>query len=170
MTGRAAGEDREMRVYQSAVAALFAVALSGCSMTASPADGLSFQAPPGWQSSPGIMGFMQFWRSPSDDREVLMLFKSPKPLKAEDIFSDAQLKDTVRNATVEQRSAIEICGHQPATFVQARGSTSRGGIEFVDAVLTTLRGSSYLAMYVRPISRPTNPMAEAALRELCTKP
>jgi hypothetical protein len=112
---------------------------------------------------------MQFWRSPSDDREILMLIKSPKPLKADDIFSDARLKDTLKNATVERRASIVICGTQPATYVQARGSSSHGGDDFVDLVLTTLRGNSYLAMYVRPISSPTNPSAEAALRELCTK-
>lgn len=169
MTGRTAGEDREMRLGKSAVAALFAFALAACNMTASPADGLAFQAPSGWQSSPGIMGFMQFWRSPSDDREVLMLIKSPKPLKPDDVFSDARLKDTLKNVTVEGRSSIVICGHQPATYVQARGSSSHGGDEFVDLVLTTLNGNSYLAMYVRPIAMPTNPMAAAALREVCTK-
>jgi hypothetical protein len=115
------------------------------------------------------MGFMQFWHPPSDDRQVLMLFKSPKPLKADDVFSDARLKGTLKNVTVEGRSSIVICGHQPATYVQARGTSSRGGDEFVDLVLTTVSGSSYLAMYVRPISTPTNPMAESALRELCTK-
>ena len=40
-----------------------------------------FKAPPGWQASPGIMGFMQFWRPPDNDNEVLMLFKSPKPIE-----------------------------------------------------------------------------------------
>ena len=169
MTGRTAGEDREMRLGKSGAIALFAFALGGCSMTASPADGLAFQAPSGWQSSPGIMGFMQFWRAPSNDREVLMLIKSPKPLKADDVFSDARLKDTLKDVTVERRSSIEICDRQPATYVQARGSSSRGGDEFVDLVLTTLNGNSYLAMYVRPIATPTNPMAAAALRELCTK-
>lgn len=136
-------------------------------MTASPADGLQFRAPEGWQPSPGIMGFMQFWKSPSNDREVLMLFKSPKPLRPNDVFSDARLNDTLKGATIESRVPIEICGHQPATLFRARGSSSQGGDEQVDIVITTIRGAGYLAMYVRPLNAPANPKAAAALREVC---
>ena len=49
--------------------------------TASPS-----RRPPAGSSSPGIMGFMQFWRPPSNEREVLMLFKSPTPLETHDVF------------------------------------------------------------------------------------
>src|SRR5580704_17965331 len=141
MTGRTAGEDREMRLGKSGIVALFAFALGGCSMTASPADGLAFQAPSGWQSSPGIMGFMQFWRAPSDDREVLMLFKSPKALVAGDVFSSANMQGTLKNVTVQRRRATKICGDQPAVYLQARGSSAKGGDSTVDMVITTVHGT-----------------------------
>jgi hypothetical protein len=158
-----------MRLSNGVAAAFLAVATIGCGLTASPTDGLQFQPPSGWESSPGIMGFMQFWKSPSNDREVLMLFRSPKPLKPSDVFSDARLNDTLKGATIESRSNIEICGHQPATYFRARGSSSRGGEELVEIVITSLRGAGYLAMYVRPLNAPGNPSALAALREVCAK-
>jgi hypothetical protein len=159
-----------MNVVKCVAAALLAIAPVGCALNASPADGLQFQAPAGWQSSPGIMGFMQFWKSPSDDRELLMLFRSPKPLKPSDVLSDARLNDTLKGATVESQTGIQICGRQPATLFRARGSSSRGGEEQVDILITTLHGAGYLAMYVRPLNAPSNPAAMAALREVCAKP
>ena len=110
-----------MRSFKSGILALITLAASGCAWSASPADGLRFQAPAGWRSSPGIMGFMQFWRPPGDDQEVLMLFKSPKPLQPRDVFSTTELQDTLKHATIERRQTIEICGAQPATYVEARG-------------------------------------------------
>lgn len=156
-------------MIEFAAVALAALAASGCALSASPADGLNFKAPAGWRSSPGIMGFMQFWRPPADDREVLMLFKSPKPLQPSDVFSNAQLHDTLKNVTIERRNSIEICGHQPATYVQALGSSDRHGDERVDMVMTNTAGSGYFAMYVRPLQTTPNPSAQAALRELCAK-
>jgi hypothetical protein len=146
------------------------VTASGCGFGSSPANGLQFHPPAGWRSSPGFMGFIQFWRPPTDDREVLMLFKSPKQLQPSDIFSDARLHDTLKNVTVERRSSILICGNQPARYVEARGSSARGEQDRVDMVMTNAAGSTYFAMYVRPVTSPTNPMAEAALQELCAKP
>jgi hypothetical protein len=145
------------------------LALAGCSLGASPADGLTFKPPAGWSSSPGIMGFMQFWRPPSNDREVLMLFKSPTPLKPSDVFNNSQVNSSLRNIAIERKTAITICGKQPAALFVAHG-TSRGGNERVEMVLTNAVGSSYLAMYVRPVQGPSNPSAEAALTELCAKP
>lgn len=115
------------------------------------------------------MGFMQFWQSPSNDREVLMLFRSPKPVSANDVFSPANMRDTMRDVTVTRRSAIEICGNQPATYVQGHGYSPKRGDANVDLVITTTGGASYFALYARPITDPPNPMAEAALRELCPK-
>jgi hypothetical protein len=161
-----------MRFFKSRIAAICcigALAPMGCSFTASPAEGLQFQAPPGWQSSPGIMGFMQFWRSPSSDREILMLFKSPKPLATNEVFSNAQMQDSLKNVQIQSRRTIQICGNQPAAYVQARGSSAKGGDESVDMVMTTTHGTSYFAMYVRPIGAQPNPAAELALRELCPK-
>jgi len=158
-----------MRLLRSGIVALLALLAAGCSLNASPADGLQFKAPPQWQSSPGIMGFMQFWRPPSSEREVLMLFKSPKPLKPSDVFTNSQVNDALKDVVIERRSAILICGRQPATYIEARGSSSHGGDERVQMVLTSAAGSSYLALYVRPIAALPNPAAAAALRELCPK-
>jgi len=39
----------------------------------------------------GDLGYMQFWRPPIDDREVLLLFKSPRPMQTNDILLELQL-------------------------------------------------------------------------------
>jgi hypothetical protein len=115
------------------------------------------------------MGFMQFWRSPTNDQELLMLFRSPKPLPAGDIFSNSQMQQTLKDVVVTRRSRIEICGDQPATYIEARGSSAKGGDEYIEMVMTNARGTSYFAMYVRPITSRPNAQAASALRELCVK-
>ena len=146
-----------------------AVALSGCGFKSSPADDLQFRPPAGWQSSPGFLGFMQFWRAPGNDREVLMLFRSPKELQPNEVFSDARLQTTLKDATIERRRSILICGNQPARYVEARGYSSRSGESRIEMVMSNVAGGTYFAMYVRPIASDPNPMAEAAVRELCPK-
>ncbi len=146
-----------------------ALALAACAFNASPAQGLRFQPPPGWQSSPGIMGFMQFWRTP-DDREALILFKSPTPITANDVFSNDRMQDTLKDMQIEQRRAIQICGNQPATYIRGRGTSPKRGDEDVEMVMTTVHNTSYFALYVRPIGAAPNFAAQTALRELCSKP
>lgn len=158
-----------MNLRRSIAAAVgCALALAGCGITASPADGLRFQPPPGWQSSPGIMGFMQFWRT-ADEREALILFKSPRPITANDILSNDRMKDTLQGLQIEQRHAIQICGNQPATYVRGRGTSPKRGDEDAEMVIATVDGASYFALYVRPIGAKPNFAAQAALRELCAK-
>jgi hypothetical protein len=152
-----------------ALAAMLAVAVGGCGLQASPADGLRFEAPKGWRASPGILGYMQFWRPPIDDREVLLLFKSPRPMQTNDIFSNSNLQDTMKDVTIVTQQTIKICGTQPAKYVQARGSSSQGGPIDIETVATIIEGSSYFAVYVRPIAVRPNPIALAALREVCPK-
>ncbi len=98
-----------------------------------------------------------------------MLFKSPKPLQPRDVFSTTELQDTLKHATVERRQTIEICGAQPATYVEARGSGRRGD-DRIEMVMTSTGGKSYFAMYLRPLEAAPNSMAQAALRQLCAKP
>ncbi len=150
-------------------AAFAALLCSACNFQSSPAEGLRFAAPPGWKPSPGILGFMQFWRSPNGDDELLMLFKSPEKLTAKDIFSNPQLHDELQGESVERREPIKICGGQPATYVEGRGTT-RGRPSQVSIVLTDVAGTSYLAVYARPVEVSPNPAALAALREVCPKP
>jgi hypothetical protein len=153
-----------------AAVAFLVLALTGCGFQSSPAQGLNFTAPPGWKASPGVLGFMQFWRAPVSNGEFLMLFRSPKHLTADDIFSDRGMKDTLQDASIVRKERIAICGGQPATYVEARGSSEKGRTDRVDLVLSDVSGSSYIAMYVRPLVAPPNPLAMASLRELCAKP
>jgi hypothetical protein len=158
--------------FTSAARALIAGALfaaSGCGLTSSPAGDLRFKPPEGWRPSPSILGFMQYWRSPANDGEVLMLFRSPKPLRPEDFFSDQRLRTTVQNVSVERRENIVICDRQPATRVEARGSSSGNREAQLEMVATNAAGNTYFAMYVRPVAVAPNAMAEAALVELCPK-
>jgi hypothetical protein len=151
------------------IATLFALLLAGCGLTSSPADNLTFQAPVGWQASPGILGYMQFWKPPSGASEMLFLFKSPKPIDTKQAFSDAKLGDE----NVEQQQQIKICGNQPAMFVKAKGtSTASGGSvqSEVQMTISTVGGNSYFAMYVYPANGRPNEQATAALRQLCAKP
>jgi len=152
-----------------ALVAMLAVTVGGCGLQASPADGLRFDAPSGWRASPGILGYMQFWRPPTDDREVLLLFKSPRPMQANDIFSNSNLQDTMKDVTIVTQQTIKICGTQPAKYVQARGSSSQGGPIDIETVATIIGGSTYFAVYIRPIAIRPNSLALAALREVCLK-
>jgi hypothetical protein len=149
--------------------AFLILAQTGCGFQSSPAQGLNFTAPSDWKASPGVLGFMQFWRAPANNGEFLMLFHSPKKLSADDIFSSDRMKDTLQDASIVRRQPITICDKQPATYVEARGSSEKGRQDRVDLVLSDVAGASYIAMYVRPVDAPPNPLALASLRELCAK-
>jgi len=146
-----------------------AVSLSGCGLTSSPADDLTFAAPSGWQSSPGIMGFMQFWTPSSKSEEVLMLFRSPKQIDREQILQSGKLKDV----QFSQQHQINICGNQTAMFLKgsAESSTDNGPSKPHNLEMTIANAGSatYFAMYVYPLDRSPNAQAESALRELCVK-
>jgi hypothetical protein len=147
-----------------------AVLLSACGFTSNPAEGLQFQAPAGWKSSPGIMGFMQFWRPATDDGELLMLVKSPKPLQAKEVFSNSQLHGTLKDVTIQELRTIQICGNQSATYLEAQGESERQGRDQVEMIMTSTGGNTYMAMYVRPMGSAPNAAAAAAVRQLCPKP
>lgn len=151
------------------LAAFSAAALAGCAFASSPADDLQFKAPAGWQSSPGIMGFMQFWRPAGSDQEVLMLFKSPKPLRPGEVFTSSDLQGSVKNVKLERTQTISICNGQPATLFQAEGTSSKGVDDRVDMVMSDTGGKTYFALYVRPAAGQSNAEALSALRELCAK-
>jgi hypothetical protein len=148
---------------------LCAMLLSGCGLTSSPADGLTFTAPYGWQASPGIMGFMQFWKPPARSDEVLMLFRSPKQINPDEVLTSAKLKDT----RIESKQDIKICGNKPAVYFTGAGTSSSANNASTEAqmrmVMTNANGASYFAMYVYPIGTQPNGEALAALRELCPK-
>jgi hypothetical protein len=151
----------------SALAA--ALLLAGCGLTSSPADGLAFTAPAGWQASPGIMGFAQFWKPESDSDEVLMLFRSPRQLDREQIFSNGKIED----AQIEQQHEITICGNQRALYLKGQAKSSVDNHPSkphnIELTTTNANGATYFAMYVYPLGHAPNAQAEGALRELCVK-
>ena len=98
-----------------------------------------------------------------------MLLRSPKRLTSEDVYSSANMQGGFKNVTVLRKQQMQICGNQSALFVEGR-ATSRNDTESnVDIVITDVAGTSYMAMYLRPIDEPANQQAEAALHELCAK-
>lgn len=116
-----------------------------------------------------MLGYVQFWRPPSGVREVLMLFKSPKTLTADDLYSDANMQGAFKSVTVLRKQNVQLCGNQPAVAVRGVAISRNDTESKVEMVLATVRGTSYMAMYVRPIEAPANRQAEAALHELCAK-
>jgi hypothetical protein len=152
-----------MKRLVSITVAAAALLSAGCGLTSSPAENITFAAPKSWSSSPGIGGFMQFWRSPRDG-EVLMLYRSPKPINTSDVFQSANLKD----AQIESRKDLKICDNQPAQeFTLRAKSESNGTSRDIDAttVMTTTGG----ATYVHRTDTPADPSATAAISELCPK-
>ena len=149
--------------------AVFAVLLSGCGFTSSPADGLTFTAPSGWQASPGILGFMQFWTPGSHSSEVLMLFRSPKEIDRAEVFQSGKLQ----NAQIEQQRQITMCGNQQATYFKGTADSSTDNQPSkphnLEMTMTNANGATYFAMYVYPLDHRPNAQAESALRALCVK-
>ena len=154
---------------RSASIVLASLLLAGCGLTNSPADGLTFTAPPGWHASPGIMGFMQFWTSPSPSDEVLMLFRSPKELDRSQVFESGKLKD----AKIDRQTEIQICGNQPATYIKGTAESSTNNQPStphnIEVTTTNANGTTYFAMYVYPLNARPDAQAESALHELCVK-
>lgn len=154
-----------------ALVTTLAAVLAGCGLQSSPADALRFQAPPGWKPSPGILGFMQFWRSPDNDHEILMLFRSPTPLQPNEFLNRQDLHGDLKNASITAQRSVRICnGSQSALYIEAVGTSSANGREVeMDSMMSNVGGSTYFAMYARPRDSAPNPMAVAALQELCAK-
>ncbi|HZY99261.1 MAG TPA: hypothetical protein VFE36_06785 [Candidatus Baltobacteraceae bacterium] len=143
--------------------------LSGCGLTSSPADDLTFTAPTAWHSSPGIMGFMQFWTPSEKSEEVLMLFRSPKQIDREQILENGKLKDV----KFSQEHQITICGNEPAMFFKGSAESSTGNQpskpHSLEMTIANAGSATYFAMYVYPLDGHPNAQAESALRELCVK-
>lgn len=157
------------RFLSITVACTALLAVTGCGFTSSPADNITFKPPAGWQGSPGIMGFMQLWKAPGRNDEVLMLIRSPRQIQINDVMNSANVKD----AKIEALQHVTICGSQAAEFVKAQGTpqsvTSKGQNSNVEMMMSNAAGATYMAMYVYPIGGLPNSQATASLRELCAK-
>ena len=157
------------RFFSVSVACAALLVASGCGFTSSPADNLTFKAPPGWQASPGIMGFMQFWKAPGSGDEVLMLLRSPKRIPTNDVMTTANVKD----AKIESTQQVTICNGQSAEYVKAQGTaqnlTTKSSNSNLEMIISDANGTTYMAMYLYPLGAAPNAQATAALRELCAK-
>ena len=140
--------------------------LAACSgLTKSPAEGLTFKAPDGWTSTPGIMGIMQLWASPGTSKEVLMLFHAPSDWKSDQALDSANVKD----AQIQEQRTITICGNQSAQYLKMRATSTRGdGDQNVQMISSKGKDGTYLALYIYPIAATPDPQAQAAIYELCS--
>jgi hypothetical protein len=154
-----------LRYGRAASALLGALAIAACSsITKSPAEGLTFTAPDGWKSSPGIMGMMQFWASP-DKKQVLMLFKVPADFKVDQAYSSADVKD----AHVESQRSLKLCGNLTGQYIKAIATSSRTGDDN-NLEMVVVKGDApetYMSMYVYPIGMQPDKTADAAIYQLC---
>jgi len=98
-----------------------------------------------------------------------MLFRSPKPITSNELYSDANMQGSFKSVTVTHKRSIRLCGSQPALLVQGTAVSRNDRESNVEMMLANVRGTSYFAMYVRPSELPANSQAEGALYELCAK-
>jgi hypothetical protein len=147
--------------------------LTGCGLTSSPADGLSFGAPYGWQASPGILGYMQYWHPAGGSDQLLMLMKSPfKEVDLSRAPSQTELQQTNIRVHVDSWDKITICGDQPALYIigeSLRNTKSGEEQTHMRTVISNLNGTTYIAAYAYPLTGEPNGEALAALRQLCLK-
>jgi hypothetical protein len=153
--------------------AFCALFLTGCGLTSSPADGLTFTAPYGWQASPGIMGYMQYWHPASRRDEMLVLIRSPfKQLDLSHAPNRIDLGNSTSRTHFDSWDRVEICGNQPAIYVigESYRDTKSGEVErHMRMVMTNLSGATYIALYAYPLTGLPNGEALASLRQLCLK-
>lgn len=160
-----------VRIAAAMLATVLLVACGG--LTQSPADGLNFRAPDGWQSTPGIMGRFQLWTTgESKDKQVLVLLKLPPQAKADKSFDVNMVNGPnsggVEGATIVSRRQVTLCGNQPSLYVLMRGESAREKVEEnVAAVFSRTTDAMYMAVYVYPVGTAANAWAEAAIYELC---
>jgi hypothetical protein len=158
------------RVVSPLAAICFAASLAGCG---SPASNITFNAPAGWKSTPGIFGRFQMWITGTDanNRQMVMLVRGDQGMKME----DSQSLSGTRGMHDFKRSTISLCGSQRGDYFVGRGEGTVGSPggrrieETVEGVTTTIGDSKYVALYIRPASMPADAQAEAALHSICPK-
>jgi hypothetical protein len=150
--------------------------LTACGFMKSPAEDINFEAPSGWQSTPGIMGRFQLWTGGSANaKQVLMLMKLPQDAKIDRSFDASDMKDltgpaSVKDATMLDQRRMTICGNQPALYMKMRGaSNSQKTNEMIEAVVSKVSDGTFMAMHMYPVGSVPDSQAEAAIYELCPK-
>jgi hypothetical protein len=163
-----------MKIVHVAAALGAVVLLTACGLTKSPAEGINFVAPNGWQSTPGIMGRFQLWTGGANAKQVLMLMKLPQDAKIDRTFSPSDMKDlagpsAVKDATMLEQRTMKICGNQPALYMKMRGVSSGQNKteEMIEAVVSKVSDGTFMAMHMYPVGSVPDPQADAAIYELC---
>jgi hypothetical protein len=157
-------------------AALAVVFLSACSgLMKSPAEGLTFQAPAGWQGTPGIMGRFQLWTAGDGKaKQVLLLMKLPGDVKLDPAsfkLNDVQAAnpENLRDMTIVDRRRMTLCGGQESLYFKMHGKS--GSSRTPETIETVLSRSSPDATFMSTYGYPDGSMpdkeAEAAIYELC---
>jgi hypothetical protein len=147
------------------------LALTACGLTKSPAEGLNFKPPDGWQGTPGVMGRFQLWTA--NDKQMLMLLKLPADMKLTTSFDLNDFQDVngpaaLKDSKVLARRNMTMCGNQQSMFLKMQGKSTRQNTEeTIEVVLSKAADGTFMAMYMRPLGSAADPAAEAAIYELC---
>ncbi len=145
---------------------LMLIWLSLLAACGSPADDIAFKAPPGWNSTPGIMGRFQMWMH---DRSMVMLVRGDKRTSVMDAEHSAPGTSNIRDYHARD---ITICEDQKAQYFTGNGeSTTNGKTQqsAIEGIITDVNDARYFALYVRPKGNAPDGQAEAALRSVCKK-
>jgi len=164
-----------MQFLRSLVPAVAAsIVLAGCGLTTSPADGLNFHAPSGWQGTPGVMGRFQMWVSggSKEQKQIVMLMKLPADVKLSladfKANQSAGQPGAMKDATVLQQRKMTLCSNQDSLYVKMQGkSSTNDNQELVEAVITKAPDATYYAMYAYPLATSPDTAAQAAIFEIC---
>ena len=108
------------------------------------------------------MGMAQVWEVPGAHKELLTLIRMPFVANQNKALQDSNFKD----AQLERQEKIKICGNQAATHFSL--VKTREG-QRIDAIMSSVGGKTYLAMYGYPEKSAPGRDAEIAIRELCAR-
>lgn len=129
-------------------------------------DAITFTAPPSFHPKASVGPFMQIWEA--KPHAAIVLMSLPVELDLDKAMDQADIKD----ARIEKRERITICGAQSAVFAKGQGQesdASENGPSEVQFLATNVKGKTYMAIYARPLHSAADPAAEAAIRNLCAK-
>lgn len=151
------------------VVCVLTAVLAGCG---SATDSITFKPPANYTVAASVGPFMQMWKGPQ--QSALMLMALPTKIDLAKAVSSSDIK----GAEIEKESTIAICGNQPAIYVsmigerEAFGSAAPSGAaqkRQIDFLATNVNDKTYMAMYIRPVGTPSDPAAEGAIHNICTK-
>ncbi len=153
------------RLLSTLVVLCVSAVFAGCS---SPAQDTAFQPPAGWKSTPGLFGRMQMWMNGSteNDRQILMIVRGGEGTNSSNFTRATSGMHDVK------RDTIVLCGSQRAEHFTGKGEGGNGARRVpqqIEGMVTTIGGSKYFALYIRPVSMRPDEQAETALHSLCPK-